>query len=68
MFMFLSSNFKEKMKLSQFRFKLPQEQIAMYPHSLVREFTNDDGSKESFRVTRRDEARLMVLHLSLIHI
>ena len=45
MFMFLSSNFKEKMKLSQFRFKLPQEQIAMYPHSLVREFTNDDGSK-----------------------
>ena len=62
MFMFLSSNFKEKMKLSQFRFKLPQEQIAMYPHSLVREFTNDDGSKESFRVTRRDEARLMVLH------
>ena len=41
---------------------MPQAQIAMYPHSLVREFTNDDGSKESFRVTRRDEARLMVLH------
>ncbi len=50
------------MKLSQFRFKLPQEQIALYPHSLVREFTNDDGSKETFRVTRRDEARMMVLH------
>lgn len=50
------------MKLSQFRFKLPEEQIALYPHSLVREFTNDDGSKESFRITRRDEARMMVLH------
>ncbi len=50
------------MKLSQFRFKLPEEQIALYPHSLVREFTNDDGSKESFRVSRRDEARMMVLH------
>lgn len=41
---------------------MPQEQIALYPHSLVREFTNDDGSKETFRVTRRDEARMMVLH------
>ena len=52
------------MKLSQFRFKLPEEQIALYPHSLVREFTNDDGSKETFRITRRDEARMMVLHRS----
>ena len=52
------------MKLSQFRFKLPEEQIALYPHSLVREFTNDDGSKESFCITRRDEARMMVLHRS----
>ena len=52
------------MKLSQFRFKLPEEQIALYPHSLVREFTNDDGSQESFRITRRDEARMMVLHRS----
>ncbi|SES75973.1 tRNA preQ1(34) S-adenosylmethionine ribosyltransferase-isomerase QueA [Prevotella sp. kh1p2] len=50
------------MKLSQFKFKLPEEQIALYPHSFVREFTNDDGSKGSFRVTRRDESRLMVLH------
>ncbi|MGI6231548.1 MAG: tRNA preQ1(34) S-adenosylmethionine ribosyltransferase-isomerase QueA [Prevotella sp.] len=50
------------MKLSQFKFKLPEELIALYPHSFVREFTNDDGSKGSFRVTRRDEARLMVLH------
>lgn len=43
---------------------MPEEQIALYPHSLVREFTNDDGSKESFRITRRDEARMMVLHRS----
>ena len=50
------------MKLSQFKFKLPQELIALYPHSFVREFTNDDGTKGSFRVTRRDESRLMVLH------
>lgn len=50
------------MKLSQFDFKLPEEQIALYPHSIVREYTNDDGTKGSFRVTRRDEARLMVLH------
>ena len=50
------------MKLSQFKFKLPEEQIALYPHSIVREFTNADGKKESFRVTRRDECRLMVLH------
>ncbi len=50
------------MKLSQFRFKLPEERVALYPHHFVREFTNDDGTKETFRVTRRDEARLMVLH------
>lgn len=52
------------MKLSQFKFKLPEELVALYPHSFVREFTNDDGTKGSFRVTRRDEARLMVLHRS----
>ena len=50
------------MKLSQFKFKLPQELVALYPHSFVREFKNDDGTTESFRVTRRDESRLMVLH------
>lgn len=50
------------MKLSQFRFKLPEAQVALYPHSFVREFTEDDGTKSSFRVTRPDEARLMVLH------
>ena len=50
------------MKLSQFKFKLPEDQVALYPHGIVHEFTNDDGTKGSFRVTRRDECRLMVLH------
>ena len=50
------------MKLSQFKFKLPEDQIALYPHSLYREFENDNGEKETFRITRRDECRLMVLH------
>ena len=50
------------MKLSQFKFKLPEELIALYPHSLYREFENEDGTKETVRFTRRDECRLMVLH------
>ena len=33
------------MKLSQFKFKLPEDQIALYPHSLYREFENDKGEK-----------------------
>ena len=50
------------MKLSQFKFKLPEEQIALYPHSIIHSVTNDDGSEGLFRVTRRDDCRLMVLH------
>jgi S-adenosylmethionine:tRNA ribosyltransferase-isomerase len=50
------------MKLSQFKFKLPEEQIALYPHSIWHEFENEQGEKETFRITRRDECRLMVLH------
>ena len=50
------------MKLEQFKFKLTQEMEALYTHSFVREFKNDDGTTETFRVTRRDESRLMVLH------
>ena len=50
------------MKLSQFKFKLPEELIALYPHSLYREFENEDGTKETYRFTRRDECRLMILH------
>ena len=43
------------MKLSQFKFKLPEEQVALYPHSIYREFENEDGTKETVRFTRRDE-------------
>ena len=50
------------MKLSQFKFKLPEEQIALYPHSIWHEFKNEQGENETFRITRRDECRLMVLH------
>ena len=46
------------MKLSQFRFKLPEEQIALYPPH--RTFQNEDGTVE--RVYSRDQARLMVIH------
>jgi len=50
------------MKLSQFKFKLPEEQIALYPHSIIHEEKNEDGSTSVYRITRRDECRLMVLH------
>ena len=50
------------MKLSQFKFKLPEEQIALYPHSIWHEFKNEQGENETFRITRRDECRLMVVH------
>ena len=50
------------MKLSQFSFNLPEEQIALYPHSVYHEIKNEKGKKQTVRVTRRDECRLMVLH------
>ena len=50
------------MKLSQFKFNLPKEQVALYPHSSKRVLTRTDGSTQTFTVTRRDEGRLMVLH------
>ena len=46
------------MKLSQFKFKLPEEQVALYPAH--REFKNEDGTIE--RVYNRDQCRLMVVH------
>ena len=33
------------MKLSQFKFKLPEEQIALYPHHVVHEYENENGEK-----------------------
>ena len=50
------------MKLSQFKFKLPAEQVALYPHYFEREYTDKDGKKETFKITRQAESRLMVLH------
>jgi S-adenosylmethionine:tRNA ribosyltransferase-isomerase len=46
------------MKLSQFKFKLPEEQVALYPPHRV--FENEDGTVE--RVYNRDQSRLMVIH------
>ena len=46
------------MKLSQFKFKLPEELVALYPPHRV--FENEDGTVE--RVYSRDMCRLMVLH------
>ena len=49
------------MKLSQFNFKLPKEQVALYPHKARRVVKTASGERV-FEVTRRDESRLMVLH------
>lgn len=46
------------MKLSQFKFKLPEEQVALEPPHKA--FDNEDGTVE--KVYRRDECRLMVVH------
>jgi S-adenosylmethionine:tRNA ribosyltransferase-isomerase len=46
------------MKLSQFKFKLPEEQVALYPPH--RAFENEDGTVD--RIYNRDQCRLMVLH------
>ncbi len=46
------------MKLSQFKFKLPDELVALYPPHRV--FENEDGTVE--RVYQRDQCRLMVVH------
>lgn len=50
------------MKLSQFKFKLPAEQVALYPHQSVHTINRPDGTSDTFKVTRSDECRLMVLH------
>ncbi len=50
------------MKLSQFKFDLPKSQVALYPHSIVREFKNEDGTVDKCRFSRSDEARMMVIH------
>ena len=46
------------MKLSQFRFRLPEEQVALYPPHRI--FKNEDGTED--RIYSRDQSRLMVIH------
>lgn len=46
------------MKLSQFKFKLPESQLALVPP--FRAFDNEDGTIE--KVYNRDACRLMVIH------
>ena len=46
------------MKFSQFKFKLPESQVAMEP--VFRAFNNPDGTVE--KVYSRDNCRLMVVH------
>ncbi len=46
------------MKLSQFKFKLPEELVALEPP--FRAFENEDGTVD--KIYRRDECRLMVVH------
>ena len=46
------------MKLSQFKFRLPEELVALEPAHRV--FDNEDGTKE--KVYHRDECRMMVVH------
>ena len=46
------------MKLSQFKFRMPEELIALEPPHRV--FKNEDGTEE--KVYHRDECRLMVVH------
>ena len=46
------------MKLSQFKFKLPESQLALEPP--FRAFDNEDGTIE--KVYNRDACRLMVIH------
>ena len=46
------------MKLTQFKFKLPEAQVALEPP--FRAFPNPDGTVD--KVYRRDECRLRVAH------
>ena len=46
------------MKLSQFKFRLPEELVALEPP--YRAFENEDGTVD--KIYRRDECRLMVVH------
>lgn len=50
------------MKLSQFNFNMPEDGVALYPYVSEKTIKRSDGTTQTFQVTRRDEARMMVLH------
>ena len=50
------------MKLSNFKFKLPDEQVALYPHTVEHQVKNSAGETMTFSLKRPDESKLMVLH------
>lgn len=50
------------MKLSQFKFDLPENLVATRPSSIYYETEGSNKEKLTQRLTRRDECRLMVLH------
>ena len=50
------------MKLSQFDYNLPSAQVALYPHSIERTVTNDNGEETTFSLKRPDECRMVVVH------
>lgn len=50
------------MKLSQFKFKLPDEQVALHPHMEQHTVTNAAGETSTFEIKRPDACRMMVLH------
>ena len=41
------------MKLSQFNFKLPEAQVALYPHKTKRIVKTSTGEERTFEVTRQ---------------
>jgi len=49
-------------KLSQFDFNLPSAQVALYPHSIKRTVTNENGEETTFTLKRPDECRMVVVH------
>lgn len=50
------------MKLSQFKFDLPEKLIGTRPASIYHDIDNGNGEKQTYRTTRRDECRMMVVH------
>ncbi len=59
---YTTKGFHIYMKLSQFNFKLTDDKVALYPHTDEHRVTNAEGKKSVFKVKRRDECKLMVLH------